>query len=773
MTLTRTSSSRTQYRIYHVGGKPLLAVIDAPRRLRLPSLARFQAFSMKRRWFKRFIAAAMHARMDWYVSSVVSSRALIEGLDLQAWLEHARDRLGIGELFAAVQWPAQAERRRVYLHLLDASGAPVAFVKLSAGDPEGRLANEAAALRRLSRLAPLPFAFPGILDEGEFEGHTYLVLDPLPPGAKAAAPSWQVLERSVRSYAGPVQKLSAEEKQGAPWWVRVCENRAVEVAFNAELCEFANEEITVCNAHGDLSVANLAEAGGKLWIMDWEQNDEKAPILADEISYYLSYNRRMMLRDATASVRALEAAYLRGATRERRRDVMLALAFLHYANRHIAMQVVRNWDRLRSSAAAGPRRTAAAGSAADRADTTPGASGVSQARPTLAIISNANAPYRTHLHRRIVNEIPQVRLYSVFTHGLGSFPWALQAPPEIGPVQFGQNDSVYEQGKLSGFFHEWFKGGRVIRWMEEYDVSAVLLIGYNDTGRLRIINWCAAHDVACLLFGDSNVLGDTVSGLKAWVKRKLLYRIVNKCAAILPCGREGRAYFVKYGADPRRIFYCPYEPDYALIENFPPERVEEVKKRFGLRDGRRRLVFSGRLVEVKRPDLLLEAFATIASARPEWDLVLVGDGPMRAPLEQQAAPALKDRIIWTGFIQEQGGVTAIYRASDVLVLPSDYEPWALVINEATAAGLSIVSSDVVGAAVELVRDRVNGRLFPRGNLAALIQCLLDVTNPIHVDAMKAASPGVLADWRRRADPVEGLRQALIFCGTLPRERGAP
>jgi glycosyltransferase involved in cell wall biosynthesis len=113
-------------------------------------------------------------------------------------------------------------------------------------------------------------------------------------------------------------------------------------------------------------------------------------------------------------------------------------------------------------------------------------------------------------------------------------------------------------------------------------------------------------------------------------------------------------------------------------------------------------------------------------------------------------------------------VSAIYRASDVLALPSDFEPWALVLNEAAAAEMAIVSSDVVGAAAELVRDGFNGRLFPPGNLAKMTDALLDVTAPETIDPMKRASAEVLQDWRNRADPVHGLKKALAYCKVLPQ-----
>jgi glycosyltransferase involved in cell wall biosynthesis len=128
---------------------------------------------------------------------------------------------------------------------------------------------------------------------------------------------------------------------------------------------------------------------------------------------------------------------------------------------------------------------------------------------------------------------------------------------------------------------------------------------------------------------------------------------------------------------------------------------------------------------------------------------------------------LRSRVTWTGFLGDQRDVSALYRASDVLVLPSDYEPWAVVINEAAAAGLAIVCTDVVGAAAELVRDGVNGRLFPPGHLDRLVTALSEVTNAERVAGLKANSRVVLDDWRRRGDPVEGLRRALISVGVRP------
>ena len=101
----------------------------------------------------------------------------------------------------------------------------------------------------------------------------------------------------------------------------------------------------------------------------------------------------------------------------------------------------------------------------------------------------------------------------------------------------------------------------------------------------------------------------------------------------------------------------------------------------------------------------------------------------------------------------------------MLVLPSRSEPWGVVVLEAAAAGLALVVSDVVGAAVELVRPGVNGATVPPDDVAALRRALTVVAGD--AGAMGARSPEVLAAWRRGSDPVAGLGHALAAAGVTP------
>ncbi len=389
------------------------------------------------------------------------------------------------------------------------------------------------------------------------------------------------------------------------------------------------------------------------------------------------------------------------------------------------------------------------------------------ARPDVAFVCNSLPPYRVHAHQRIAREMAdEITLWTICTHETTGDRWEFVAPPEINAISFGKGHTVLRQNSARYALSEWAKGGQIIQWLIEHDVRAVVMVGYNDAGRVRIIRWCHRHKVPLFLWGDSNIHGDTATGIKARIKKLIVGRVVAACTGTMPCGSCGAAYFEKYGAAKDRIFYSPYEPDYKLITNLPADFIESIRQKYSLPRERRRFVFSARMVHVKRPDLVIDAFAAVADPRPDWDLVMVGDGDLREEMVRRVPERLKHRVIWTGFLRDQADISALYRLSDCMVLPSDFEPWAVVINEAAAAGLAIISSDVVGASHELVRDGINGRMVPPGNLAALTEAMLDVSHPDRIDLQKAGSAAVLEDWRRRGDPIQGLRSALQFCRVI-------
>lgn len=385
----------------------------------------------------------------------------------------------------------------------------------------------------------------------------------------------------------------------------------------------------------------------------------------------------------------------------------------------------------------------------------------------IAIISNVPTPYRIALHRRVIDELPEIRLHSIFTHTKPQFDWKLDGLENINPIWMQTSGaSAPRISHLLSHWQQWKLGGRIARYLHQHRIRAVIINGYNNMTRLRLIAHLHRHNIPVFVRGDSNVIADRdLRPARQWLKSRLLQWVIHRSSGMMCMGTLGQQYFEKYGEDPERIYRFTLLPDYEFFETDDPQDRRALREQFNLPEDRRYIIYSGRLVQVKRVDTLIDAYAQLADQLPDWDLLIAGDGVLRDSLKARVPQAVRDRVHWLGFL-DAPALRSAYHMSEVLVLPSSYEPWALVVNEAMAAGLVVVSSNVVGAAGDLVVDGESGRTFEPGDIHELAEALLDVTQPQRLESMKQCSAQILQNWRTEADPVVALRHALHDVGVL-------
>jgi glycosyltransferase involved in cell wall biosynthesis len=237
--------------------------------------------------------------------------------------------------------------------------------------------------------------------------------------------------------------------------------------------------------------------------------------------------------------------------------------------------------------------------------------------------------------------------------------------------------------------------------------------------------------------------------------------LFQEVAGFLAIGTRNADFYAAYGAPEERIFWAPYAVDNDFFMAHASRLAAQkraLREREGISPDLPVILFCGKFLEKKRPFDLLRAFALL-EGHPPSSLVLVGDGPLRSEIAAFIARRGLTNVRLLGF-RNQRELPACYAMADVLVLPSSFEPWGVVLNEAMCCGLPVIASDRVGAAADLVREGINGFTYPCGNVLHLADRLLRIlTDPGARRDMGLESRAIIRGWGIE-DAVRGVAECL-------------
>jgi glycosyltransferase involved in cell wall biosynthesis len=208
--------------------------------------------------------------------------------------------------------------------------------------------------------------------------------------------------------------------------------------------------------------------------------------------------------------------------------------------------------------------------------------------------------------------------------------------------------------------------------------------------------------------GDSTLLDP----LPLWKRnlRKLslnwVYRFVDRAFYV---GQANKRYFLWCGLKEDQLTYAPHAVDNEFFMKDDEERREEalqIRKDLGIDPLAPVFLFVGKLEPIKQPIELAESFASLDATA---HLIYVGSGVLEIELKERFDS--NPNIHFVGF-QNQSIIPIWYRVGNVLCLPSKSETWGLAVNEALACGCSVIVSDRVGCAEDLVEGTLFGKVIP-------------------------------------------------------------
>lgn len=306
----------------------------------------------------------------------------------------------------------------------------------------------------------------------------------------------------------------------------------------------------------------------------------------------------------------------------------------------------------------------------------------------------------------------------------------------------------------------------MVRELREGKFDALWLHGYfYATSWLAIIT---AKLLGIPLFyrSESSLVFDS-SVRRPWyvrfVKPRMLRFLFRQVHSFLAIGKLNREFYLHYGARPQQLFHVPYSVDNEYFAGKVNEaRADRDARRaeLGIAPDDITFLFAAKITPQKSPMAMLEAYHLLGD-RPGKALIFAGDGELRAAAETYVRDKGLKGVHFMGFVN-QSKLPMFYAMSDVFVRPDGIYlgDWGLTVNEAMASSLAVISSDGIGATVDLVKDGVNGRVVRFGDiehLAAAMRFMCD--NPQACREMGRRSFEMIADWSYEKC-LEGTLEAL-------------
>jgi glycosyltransferase involved in cell wall biosynthesis len=202
------------------------------------------------------------------------------------------------------------------------------------------------------------------------------------------------------------------------------------------------------------------------------------------------------------------------------------------------------------------------------------------------------------------------------------------------------------------------------------------------------------------------------------IPKRLLRRsfgswVAKRAAGLLAVSRLATAYYTRMGFRQEQIYPFGYFRGGHRLQNLAERKT---------RPDRIEVIFVGQLIRRKGLDILLGAMRPLFALHPNLYLTVIGAGKDSAALQDRArSVGIESRVFFEGVIPSDQ-IQARLAAADLLVLPSRWDGWGLVVNEAFSVGAPAIVSDCCGVA-ELIQRGRNGYVFRSGDVEDLRNCL--------------------------------------------------
>ncbi len=322
----------------------------------------------------------------------------------------------------------------------------------------------------------------------------------------------------------------------------------------------------------------------------------------------------------------------------------------------------------------------------------------------ILFLTNFASPYRVRFFDELGKYLDVTVLYSErireITHR--NTAWFEDGAGGFHPVQLEKERKI---------------GGKklcvdVISWLKK-DYDHIIIGGYSSPTAILAMIWLRLHRIPFFMEVDGGLIRQD-SRLKFFVKKTL----VTMASRWLSTGRHTTSYLTHYGAKADRIQEYPFTSFYArdiLPQIVSPEEKASLRVRLDIPE-KNMVLAIGQFIHRKGFDVLLQA----AQSLPKDVGIYIVGGEATEEYWALREKLGVNQVHFLGF-QKKERLAEFYKAADLFVLPTREDIWGLVINEAMAYGLPVITTDRCVAGLELIEEDVNGYIVPVEDAATLAE----------------------------------------------------
>lgn len=255
----------------------------------------------------------------------------------------------------------------------------------------------------------------------------------------------------------------------------------------------------------------------------------------------------------------------------------------------------------------------------------------------------------------------------------------------------------------------------IVPYLSRKKFDAFIVGGYSTPTGMLAIEILRAKRIPFWMNSDGGLIKSD-NKVRYVIKR----HFIASAASWLSTGKQTTEYLVHYGADRKRVYTYPFTSvsEKQILERPPTlEEKNSLRKELGISE-RKVLVAVGQFIPRKGFDILMRAACDLPK---EMGIYIIGNTPPQDYLQMQAEWHLSN-VHFIDF-KPQKELFKYYRAVDVFALPTREDIWGLVVNEAMANGLPVITTDRCVAGLELVRQGENGYIIPVEDANALAEAI--------------------------------------------------